>query len=300
MERRSGLGRGLDALLPSTPRPAEESVSPAASPVAGVELRELPLTAITAGGFQPRRRFDDEALEELTASVTELGVLQPVLVRPAGAGFELIAGERRWRAARAAGLTTIPALVRTIDDATALEQALVENLQRDDLTALEEAAAYQQLLDDFGCTQDEVARKVGRSRTAVTNTLRLLQLPPGVQKLVVERELSAGHARALLGLPTADAQLALARRTIAEGWSVRQVEAAVRRATRPTAPAEPVAPGSTRPAGVLEVERQLGDRLGTRVQVQLGKGRGRIQIDFADLDDLSRIYDLLGPGPSED
>lgn len=300
MERRSGLGRGLDALLPSTPRPAEESGPPASSPVAGVELRELPLTAITAGGFQPRQRFDDEALEELTASVTELGVLQPVLVRPAGAGFELIAGERRWRAARAAGLTTIPALVRTIDDATALEQALVENLQRDDLTALEEAAAYQQLLDDFGCTQDEVARKVGRSRTAVTNTLRLLQLPPGVQKLVVERELSAGHARALLGLPTADAQLALARRTIAESWSVRQVEAAVRRATRPTAPAEPVAPGSTRPAGVLEVERQLGDRLGTRVQVQLGKGRGRIQIDFADLDDLTRIYDLLGPGPGED
>ena len=295
MERRSGLGRGLDALLPSTP-PQPAPGDPSDAPP-GVELREVPLTAITAGGFQPRHRFDDEALEELTASVAELGVLQPVLVRPAGAGYELIAGERRWRAARAAGLTTIPALVRTVDDAAALEQALVENLQRDDLTPLEEAAAYQQLQDEFGCTQEEVARKVGKSRTAVTNTLRLLQLPGPVQQLVNDRTLSAGHARALLGLDEPADQVELARQVVAHGWSVRQTEAAVRRATRPVAPEDPAAPGTTRPAGVLEVEQQLGDRLGTRVRVQVGASRGRIQIEFADLEDLARIYELLQPSP---
>lgn len=296
MERRSGLGRGLDALLPSTPGP-----SPTADyePPAGVQLRELPLASITAGEFQPRQRFDDEALEELTASVAELGVLQPVLVRPAGAGYELIAGERRWRAARAAGLTTIPALVRVVDDAAALEHALVENLQRDDLTPLEEAAAYRQLQEEFGCTQEEVARKVGKSRTAVTNTLRLLQLPAPVQQLVNDRTLSAGHARALLGIDDAATQVELARQAVAQGWSVRQTEAAVRRVTRPVTPEEPVTPGSTRPAGVLEVEQRLGDRLGTRVRVQLGSSRGRIQIEFADLDDLARIYDLLQSPPPD-
>lgn len=218
MSRRSGLGRGLGALIPN------DLVH------GGQELfRELPLSSIEPNRFQPREHFDEAGLVALSDSIRELGVLQPILVRPAEQDrFELIAGERRWRAARKAGLTTIPAIVRPIDDTSSLEQALVENLHRSDLNALEEAAAYQQLMDDFGFTQEQVAARVGKSRPAIANTVRLLHLPAVAQRLLAEGRLAAGHARALLGTPDRTLQERLARRVADEGWTVRQVEEAIR------------------------------------------------------------------------
>ena len=219
MERRSGLGKGLAALIPAEARRRRRRQS----------LQELPVAAIEPNPNQPRSHFDEESLADLTASIRELGVLQPVLVRAAEPGrYQLIAGERRWRAARRAGLDTIPAIVRETDDLGSIEQALVENLHRQDLTALEEAAAYQQLIEDFELTHDDVATRVGKSRVAVTNTLRLLQLPPTIQHLLADGRLTAGHARALLGTPDRGFQEALARRAVAEHLSVRAVEEAVR------------------------------------------------------------------------
>ncbi|HEX2577243.1 MAG TPA: ParB/RepB/Spo0J family partition protein, partial [Aquihabitans sp.] len=219
MARRSGLGKGLGALIPSEVATAEEDAS----------LRELSVSQIEPNPHQPRGYFDEESLVTLTASITELGVLQPVLVRPVGPDrYELVAGERRWRAAKRAGLQSIPAVVRRIDDTASLEQAVVENLHRQDLNPLEEAAAYQQLIEDFELSHDDVARRVGKSRSAVTNTLRLFQLPPGIQKFVAEGQLSAGHARALLGTPDRSFQEAMARRAVVEQLSVREVEDAVR------------------------------------------------------------------------
>ncbi|MDH4148549.1 MAG: ParB/RepB/Spo0J family partition protein, partial [Acidimicrobiia bacterium] len=207
MSRRSGLGRGIGALIPTDL--VNESHG---------DLRELPISSVVPNRFQPRAEFDEETLASLADSVRELGVLQPILVRPTdGDRYELIAGERRWRAARQAGLGVIPAIVRRLEDDTSLEQALVENIHREDLSVLEEAAAYQQLIEEFGLTQDEVAKRVGRSRSAVANTVRLLQLPPRIQRLVRERKLSAGHARALLGTPDRAFQEAVANRVVAEG-----------------------------------------------------------------------------------
>ncbi|MEZ5236375.1 MAG: ParB/RepB/Spo0J family partition protein [Acidimicrobiales bacterium] len=218
MSRRSGLGRGLGALIPSDLVNSEQD-----------QFRELPLSAIEPNRYQPREHFDEAALLALSDSIRELGVLQPVLVRPGeGDRFELIAGERRWRAARKAGLTTIPAIIRTIEDDASLEQALVENLHRADLHPMEEAAAYQQLMEDFGLTQEQVAARVGKSRPAIANTLRLLQLPAAVQRLVAEGRLSAGHARAVLATPDRNRQEQLARQIVEEGWTVRQVEDALR------------------------------------------------------------------------
>src|SRR2546423_12963693 len=218
--RRSGLGRGLGALIPSEVASAEEG------PLTYVEL---PLNVISSNRHQPRKGFDEEALASLTASVRELGVLQPILVRPmADDKYELIAGERRWRAAKRAGLPSVPAIVREVDDTTSLEHALVENLHRADLNALEEAAAYQQLIEDFHLTHDQVAARVGRSRAAGTNTLRLFQLPPAIQKLRANAQLSAGHAQNLLGSPDRAYQEQLARKAVAESLSVRAVEEAVR------------------------------------------------------------------------
>jgi ParB family transcriptional regulator, chromosome partitioning protein len=217
VSRRSGLGRGLGALIPS------DLVGESAA------LQDLPVASIEPNRFQPREHFDDEALSALSDSIRELGVLQPILVRPLDdERFELVAGERRWRAARRAGLSTIPALVRTVGDTTSLQQALVENLQRENLTALEEAAAYQQLLEDFDLTQEQVAARVGRSRSAVANTIRLLQLPAAVQRLIAEARLSPGHARALLASPDRSLQEQLARLAVAEGLTVRQLEERVR------------------------------------------------------------------------
>lgn len=300
MARRSGLGKGLSSLIP----PGE--ALPGASDDSAV-LREIPVADITPNPNQPRVHFDEESLAELTASIQQIGVLQPVLVRPddEGSGFELIAGERRWRAAGRAGLAMIPALVRTTDDLASVEQALVENLHRQDLTALEEAAAYQQLIEDFELTHEQVADRVGKSRSAVTNTLRLLGLPPAIQHLLADGRLSAGHARALLATPDRALQEELAQLAYDEGWSVRAVEEAVKQGGAPTpTDVEPdddrpapehdgagVAPTTRlRPPGLLELEELLAEHLDTRVNVTMGAKRGRIAIDFADLEDLERIY----------
>jgi ParB family chromosome partitioning protein len=264
----------------------------------GASLLEVPVSALKPNSFQPRGHFDEDALASLTASVRELGVLQPVLVRqPDDQGvYELIAGERRWRAAKRAGLQTIPALVRTATDADSLEQALVENLHREDLNPLEEAAAYQQLIEDFKLTHDELATRVGKSRAAISNTLRLFQLPPGIQRLVAEGQLSAGHARALLGTPDRSYQEALARRAVTEGLSVRSVEEAVR-ARGERAPADETsrepAPARLRPPGFLELEELLSTHLDTRVKVEMGLKKGRVLIEFATLEDLERIYKAM-------
>jgi ParB family chromosome partitioning protein len=262
------------------------------------------VSGIVSNPHQPRRGFDEDTLAALTASVRELGVLQPVLVRPLGDDrYELVAGERRWRAAKRAGLPTVPAIVRDVDDATSLEHALVENIHRQDLNALEEAAAYQQLIEDFHLTHDQVASRVGKSRAAVSNTLRLFQLPPAIQKMVADGDLSAGHARALLGTPDRAYQEQLARRAIAEGLSVRDVEEAVRErtelanetpsgtATEPTdAPVAAAPVRRLRAPGLLELEELFSDFLDTRVNVSMGPKRGKIAIEFADLEDLERIY----------
>lgn len=283
--RRGGLGKGLDALIPAE-RGAGEGL-----------YREVPVTSIQPSRNQPRQRFDEEGLIALAGSIAELGLLQPILVRTQGeTEYEIIAGERRWRAARRAGLRSIPVLVQDVDDAGSLERALVENLHREDLNALEEAGAYQQLIEDFGLSHEALAERVGRSRSTITNMLRLFQLPPSVQRLVAEGELTAGHARALLGTPDREVQEDLARRAVVEGMSVRSLEEAVRSSTEayvssPQSPARGPRTAATRPAGVIELEELLSDRLSTRVSVQLtNRQRGRMVVEFANLEDLERIY----------
>jgi ParB family transcriptional regulator, chromosome partitioning protein len=301
MARRSGLGKGLSSLIP----PGEAGVTGDVSAV----LHEIPLADITPNPHQPRVHFDEQTLAELTASIQQIGVLQPVLVRAVESGYELIAGERRWRAAGRAGLATIPAIVRVGDDLASVEQALIENLHRQDLTALEEAAAYQQLIEDFGLTHEQVAERVGKSRSAITNTLRLLGLPPVIQHLLADGRLSAGHARALLGTPDRSLQEELARRAAEEGWTVRGVEEAVRTGgvgepapvddvtTPTTTPTTTPSDGAgltpttrLRPPGLLELEELLAEHLETRVSVQMGAKKGRVVVEFADLEDLERIY----------
>jgi ParB family chromosome partitioning protein len=270
-------------------------------------LREVPVSQISTNPNQPRRAFDEEALGSLTASVRELGVLQPLLVRPEGDDrYELIAGERRWRAAKRAGLPSVPVIVRTVDDTTSLEHALVENLHRQDLNALEEAAAYQQLIEDFQLTHDQVAVRVGKSRAAISNTLRLFQLPPSIQKLVADGQLSAGHARALLGTPDRAFQEQLARRVVADALSVREVEDAVRQrnelgsATGSGAGegSGAAAPRRLRAPGLLELEELFSQHLDTRVQVTMGAKRGKVVIEFAGLEDLERLYRVIAEGRS--
>jgi ParB family chromosome partitioning protein len=281
--RKGGLGKGLGALIPPG----------AAEGLGAGGYQELPVSTIRANRYQPREHFGEEQLSALADSIREVGVLQPVLVRPADDGYELIAGERRWRAARRAGLQAIPALIRTTDDASALEHALVENVHRADLNALEEAAAYQQLIEDFGLTHEQVAARVGRSRVAITNTLRLLQLPPAIQKMIQEDTLKGGHARALLGTPDRAFQEQLARRVVNEGLSVRAVEDAVRAHAGDAKRAPSVAPGQLRPPGLLELEELLGDYLETRVKITVGGKQGKITVDFADLADLERLYRVV-------
>jgi ParB family chromosome partitioning protein len=304
MARSSGLGKGLSSIIPGAERdPADASAS-----TTGAAFLDVPVAAVSPNPHQPRIHFDEESLGELAASIAEMGVLQPILVRPGGTAgtWELIAGERRWRAAQRAGLATIPAIVRTTDDASSVEQALVENLHRQDLTPLEEAAAYQQLIDDFGLTHEQLSGRVGKSRSAITNSLRLLGLPPAVQRLLADGQLSAGHARALLGTPDRSRQEALAREAASNGWSVRMVEDAVRREQGATADEEPAPPppatidgaGLTpttklRPPGLLELENLLAEQLDTRVSVQMSAKRGRVTIEFADLEDLERIYRVI-------
>lgn len=290
MARRSGLGRGLGSLIP-TEVTGEK----------GSSYFDVPVASIRPNANQPRSNFDEESLASLTASVREVGVLQPILLRAVGDdAFELIAGERRWRAAKRAGLQVIPAIVRDVTDVHSVEAALIENLHRQDLNPLEEAGAYQQLIEDFGLTHEQLSIRVGKSRAAITNTLRLFQLPPSVQKLVGEGQLSAGHARALLGTPDRSFQEALARRAVAEQLSVRAVEDAVReRNELGSATSERAKKQSKlRPPGILELEELLSTHLDTRVNVNLGAKRGRVVIEFATLEDLERIYRAMTEGRS--
>jgi ParB family chromosome partitioning protein len=293
VERRGGLGKGLGALIPSDVAPTT-SEGPAARP----GIQEVPISQIEPNPLQPRNHFDEESLAGLTASIREVGVLQPVLVRQTSTGrYALIAGERRWRAAKRAGLQYIPIIVRDIDDGVSLQHALVENLHRDDLNPLEEAAAYQQLIEDFQLTQEEVAHKVGKSRSAVANLLRLFQLPPQVQRLVADGRLSAGHAKALLGTPDRAFQEALARRVVSDGLTVRDTEEAVRQrnghsGAKPRETSSPAGPKLPAP-GLLELEELLAEQLSTRVRINLGPRRGRVVIEFADLEDLERIYRVM-------
>ena len=286
--RTGGLGRGLGALIPSGP--ADQP------PVPGARFAEIPLEQITPNPLQPRTHFDEEALGELVHSITEFGLLQPVVVRQLGPqSYELVMGERRWRASQAAGTGTIPAIVRDTADDAMLRDALLENLHRQQLNPLEEAAAYQQLLAEFGATHDELAKKIGRSRPQISNTLRLLQLPVPVQRRVAAGVLSAGHARAILGLTTPQAQEEMAIRVVAEGLSVRSVEEAVSLA-QPTGDDAPAPRARARrpvPAKLAEVADRLSDRLETRVKVDLGRSRGKVTIEFASLDDLQRIVDVI-------
>lgn len=285
--RRSGLGRGLDALLPaSAGNEALEGRS---------RLDEVDVDLVDPNPRQPRTTFADDALEELTASVRELGVLQPLLVRAMPTGrFELIAGERRLRASRAAGREMVPVVMVETDERGSLQRALVENLHREDLNAIEEAAAYKQLIEDGGLTQEALGERLGRSRAAISNSLRLLELPVGVQRLVIEGRLSGGHGRALLGLDNPVLQERLARRVVAEELSVRKTEDVVRsyqgiagtggtgRLDRPQ-----------RAPLVAEAQRALSDRLQTRVRVEMGKRKGKIVVDFVSLEELERLLGVI-------
>lgn len=314
--QRRGLGRGLGSLIPTAApveeqdrpdgapaatTPVGEEPAPAAEsdglrPVEGASFAELPVTAIRPNAVQPRQVFDEDAMAELVHSIREVGLLQPVVVRRLeGESYELVMGERRWRATQAAGLDTIPAIVRDTDDTDMLRDALLENLHRSQLNPLEEASAYQQLLEDFGCTHEELAQRIGRSRPQISNTIRLLRLSPAVQRRVAAGVLSAGHARSLLAVEDPEVQDRLAQRVVSEGISVRSLEeivavgdtgsAGTQRAQR----AKPVAPG------LAELADRLSDRLETRVKVDLGQRKGKITVEFASLDDLRRIVDVMDP-----
>ncbi|HET7070823.1 MAG TPA: ParB/RepB/Spo0J family partition protein [Nocardioides sp.] len=301
--QRRGLGRGLGSLIPTAPapqtaeRPASDDTDVASGQgvPTGAYFADLPITQVTPNQVQPRQVFEEEAMTELVHSIREVGLLQPVVVRRTGEeSYELVMGERRWRAAQQAGLETIPAIVRQTEDADMLRDALLENLHRSQLNPLEEAAAYQQLLEDFSCTHDELATRIGRSRPQISNTIRLLKLSPAVQRRVAAGVLSAGHARSLLAVEDPDVQDRLAARVVSEGISVRGLEEIVAvgetrsketqvRRRRPTAP------------GLQDLADRLSDRLETRVKVDLGQRKGRITVEFASLDDLRRIVDIMDP-----
>jgi ParB family chromosome partitioning protein len=312
-QQRRGLGRGLGSLIPTAPPPAP-SGGPASAgsddgtaglaaglaPVQGAYFAELPIGQITPNHVQPRSVFDEDAMAELVHSIQEVGLLQPVVVRRTGPeAYELVMGERRWRASQQAGKDTIPAIVRETEDTDMLRDALLENLHRSQLNPLEEASAYAQLLEDFGCTHEELAGRIGRSRPQISNTLRLLKLSPAVQRRVAAGILSAGHARSLLAVEDAEVQDRLAQRVVAEGISVRGLEEIVAvgdhggaqrsvRRNRPTAP------------GLADLAERLSDRLETRVKVELGRSKGKITVEFASLDDLRRIIDVMDPRNRED
>lgn len=340
-QQRRGLGKGLGALIPEAPRAGTGTMTGTLSPmggfgpsataqgaadisghgrlaeapsagngvpgtglrhVTGAYFEEIAVGSVAPNPRQPRRSFDEEALEELSASITEVGLLQPVVVRKLGEGnYELVMGERRWRACQRAGLEYIPAIVRETPDTDMLRDALLENLHRQQLDPLEEAAAYQQLLDDFGATHEQLAQKVGRSRPHISNTLRLLNLPPTVQKRVAAGVISAGHARALLSLDDPQAQERLAARIVAEGLSVRSVEEIVAldddkqdKKTRKPVAAKPVVPA------LRHLSDRLSDLFETRVKVEMGRTKGRITVEFATIDDLERIVKAMSPEASSD
>ena len=308
-EHRRGLGRGLGSLIPAAnpaadpvptgasavqgePRPVE----PPPGSVAGAYFAELPVEQISPNARQPRQVFEEEAMAELIHSVREIGLLQPVVVRRTGAtSYELIMGERRWRAAREAGLEGIAAIVRETGDDAMLRDALLENLHRAELNALEEAAAYAQLLDDFGCTHEELASRIGRSRPQISNTLRLLNLSPPVQRRVASGVLAAGHARALLGVSDAETQDRLAGRVVAEGISVRGIEEIIAVGDLGSDPAPRRRPRKPTAPGLEDLAARLSDRFETRVKVDLGRSKGRIIVEFASIADLERIVSVMDP-----
>lgn len=310
---RRGLGRGLGALIPvegdTTDRPSDAFFAPSTDarrsgglreelvPVPGATFAHLPPADIVPNPRQPRTDFDTEALTELVGSIREVGVLQPIVVRPnpGGRGFELIMGERRLRAAREAGLEAIPAIIRTTEDGDMLRDALVENLHRSQLNPLEEAAAYQQLLDDFGITHEQLADRLSRSRPQITNTLRLLKLPPLVQKRVAAGVLSAGHARALLGLVETQAMETLAQRIVKEGLSVRATEEAVAVGVKTSKPRRATGSARANAGAYDEVADRLGDILDTRVKIAGGRAKGSIVVEFGSPEDLTRIVGIIDP-----
>jgi ParB family transcriptional regulator, chromosome partitioning protein len=312
---KGGLGRGLGALIPqgppvaTAPRPASPEEEPSVdvsefeeslAPVPGARFAELSVRAIAPNPRQPRQDFAEESMEELQASIQEVGFLQPIVVREMGDGsYELVMGERRWRAAQSLGLDAIPAIVRDTPDDAMLRDALLENIHRANLNPLEEAAAYQQLLDEFGVTHEELARRIGRSRPQISNTIRLLNLPSGVQRRVAAGVLSAGHARALLALEEPEQQEVLATRIVAEGLSVRATEEAVAIALAEGAPAKKASSKRPKPhaPGLNELAERLSDHFDTRVRVDIGRRKGRILIEFATVDDLERIVSMMGPAP---
>lgn len=307
-QQRRGLGKGLGALIPTAPveaaGPREEVEKPDETPqepvlVAGAHFAELSIDTVAPNPRQPRQHFDDEAIEELAASIRIVGLLQPVVVRAtAPDAYELIMGERRLRASKLAGVETIPAIVRDTGDDDMLRDALMENLHRQQLNPLEEAAAYQQLLDDFGATHEVLATRIGRSRPHITNTLRLLNLPPAVQRRVAAGVLSAGHARALLGLDSAERQEKLATRIVAEGLSVRAVEELIalgeggdtKQAVRRKAAPKPLNPR------IQELAAELSELYETKVSVDLGRKKGKIVVEFGSIEDLERIIGAMNPG----
>ncbi|MDN4161165.1 ParB/RepB/Spo0J family partition protein [Nocardioides abyssi] len=327
---RRGLGRGLGSLIPTGPAPADTTVGAddtapprttgntgsgaaataadvtgpageALAPVAGAYFAEVPVEQVTPNRVQPRQVFDEDAMAELVHSIREVGLLQPVVVRRTGPeAYELVMGERRWRASQEAGLERIPAIVRETEDIDMLRDALLENLHRSELNPLEEAAAYAQLLEDFGCTHEELAQRIGRSRPQISNTLRLMRLSPAVQRRVAAGVLSAGHARSLLAVDDADLQDRLAQRVVAEGISVRGLEEIVavgetgspKRASRASARATA--------ADVDDLVERLSDRLDTRVKIDVGRTKGRITVEFASVEDLRRIADVMDPRNRQD
>jgi ParB family chromosome partitioning protein len=321
---KGGLGRGLGALIPQGPAisaveavPTQQTEVPAApeltvvppyeedglAPVPGARFAEVPVASIHPNFRQPRQVFDEEELEELKSSIQEVGFLQPIVVRELVDGtFELVMGERRWRAAQGLGIEAIPAIIRETRDDAMLRDALIENIHRVNLNPLEEAAAYQQLLEEFGATHEELARRIGRSRPQISNTIRLLNLPAPVQNRVAAGVLSAGHARALLALEATEQQEALATRIVAEGMSVRATEEAVALALAEGAPAKKAVSKRPKPhaPGLTDLADRLSDHFDTRVRVDLGRRKGRILIEFATVDDLERIVAMIGPAPAGD
>lgn len=287
--KRGGLGRGLSALIPGA---VEE----------GAGMVEVPVGAVAPNPRQPRTNFDDETLRSLAASIREVGVLQPIVVRRSGEAYELIAGERRLRAAKLAGLATVPVILRDSGDADTLREALIENIHRDDLGPIELAEAFRELLEELGLKQETLADRLGVSRSHIANTIRLLQLPADVQQLLADGRIQAGHGRALLSLNDAEAQTSLALRAAAEDLSVRDVEELVRRyIDQPTSAreerAENAQPAPSN-ASMVEVEEILSEQLATRVAIQMGKKRGRIVVEFGSADDLDRIVsEIIGSGP---
>jgi len=285
------------AAAPAPPEATAPAEKPDLTPVPGARFAEIPVSAIVPNPKQPRQVFDEEALEELKTSIQEVGFLQPIVVRPLeGDRYELVMGERRWRAAQALGRDTIPAIVRDTRDDEMLRDALLENIHRVNLNPLEEAAAYQQLLEEFGATHEELARRIGRSRPQISNTIRLLNLPPSVQRRVAAGVLSAGHARALLGLDDPEQQEALAQRIVAEGLSVRATEELVTLtlAGEPTKKASPRRRPKPHSPALADLAERLSERFDTRVKVDIGRNKGKITIEFATVDDLERIVNIIG------